>query len=196
MKQNRAHRDLAAQPPGSASPTRRLPGPKRKFNTISQLVQTRLKENDGKVFSSEELIKLLFMNQKTHIPKSHLVKRGLIVSMGSNLWQIKISPPHKVPMDLDPLWKRPMLAGEKLSTTRSYARGRPGDVFDAFGHTWEIISICRFPLWAVSKLFYKVEGCSSPWEFRKLWNKFHPEKPYKRNQKVYVHLFILAKEGS
>lgn len=166
------------------------------IKSITPVMQTRLRENDGKVFTSEELKKLLFLEPLTHLSGSRFSKAGLIVSVGHNQWQVKFAPPHKVSLALDKHWRPQMLAGEKLCTTRSYIRGRLGDQFNAFGQTWEIIAVCRFPLGVVSELFYKLEGCRSPWEFRRLWNKFHPEKPYNRYQKVYVHLFMLGKEGS
>lgn len=82
-----------------------------------------------------------------------------------------------------------MLSGQKTHTARTRRYGVPGDTFQAFGVTFELIEIRRVTLSVVAYLYYYYEGFDSPQDFIRCWNILHPIKRYRPYTHVYLHQF-------
>ena len=95
----------------------------------------------------------------------------------------------KVGIPFQVRWRDRMLSGWKTCTSRTRKYGAPGDTFDAFGVTFEIIDVEQAELIYVAVGLHKKEGCSTPWEFKEVWKELHPRKGWDDSQKVWVHLF-------
>lgn len=87
-----------------------------------------------------------------------------------------------------------MLAGKKSATSRTKCYGYPGDWFEAFGRTFILTDVCRLPLDVIAYDHYLEEGFDRPEDFIKCWEKLHPRKGYKPEQKVYFHTFKLQSD--
>ena len=86
-------------------------------------------------------------------------------------------------------WRDAMLENRKVCTGRSRRYGKPGDIFQAFGVDFELLTIARMPLKDVSADLFKQEGCGSPGEFERIWAELHPRKGFVPGQIVYIHWF-------
>lgn len=93
-----------------------------------------------------------------------------------------------VKIPFKPRFKAPLLGGTKVYTSRSKVMGREGDTFEAFGATFEIISVKDVPLFEVAAL-WKEEGCTSREDFINVWNEIHPVRRYQDNDRTYLHHF-------
>jgi hypothetical protein len=71
-------------------------------------------------------------------------------------------------------WRKPMLAGAKLATTRHQRHGDRGDRFTAFGVEWEIDSETPMSLFSVAERCFPMEGCHSSAEFLEAWHESYP----------------------
>lgn len=87
-----------------------------------------------------------------------------------------------------PFFKEPMLSGVKVCTARTKRMGEPGDTFEAFGATFEILSINEVRLYEVASL-WKDEGCASEEHFKEVWRSIHPRVGYDDHQIVKLHRF-------
>jgi hypothetical protein len=83
----------------------------------------------------------------------------------------------------------PMLAGKKTCTSRNSKLGERGDIFPAFGATFEIIAVKRLGLFYVSHHLYRYEGFNTPEEFIDCWNRIHPRAQFDPLRQVYTHFF-------
>lgn len=86
-------------------------------------------------------------------------------------------------------WKEKMLHGNKCCTSRTKKYGNTGDTFTAFGAKWLLNIVRKNTLWHVANKMFALEGCGSPEEFIKVWNKLHPRKGYNPDQLVWVYIF-------
>jgi len=86
-------------------------------------------------------------------------------------------------------FKDALLNGVKTCTSRNRFYGVTGDTFEAFGTEFGITVVDNMILRDIAALLYKQEGCESPEEFEKVWNKIHPRKGFVWNQEVYVYHF-------
>ena len=93
----------------------------------------------------------------------------------------------KVKLPFYPRFKEPLLSGVKIWTARSRAYGKKGDIFEAFGATFEIEQIALMPLEKIAEN-WKKEGCNSYHDFMTLWLKIHyrVELDYQRCYKVHI----------
>lgn len=85
-------------------------------------------------------------------------------------------------------FKEPMLNGTKIMTTRSKRYGWKGDVFDAFGATFQIEEIYIAALSWITKYRWREEGCSSEQDFMDVWKSIHHKLNDPRSQ-WHVHRF-------
>lgn len=98
----------------------------------------------------------------------------------------------QISIPFKPDFKEPMLAGVKVCTARSKKMGEPGDHFEAFGVTFELLAVTDMDLYEVS-LLWKEEGCRSREHFIEVWNGIHPRVGYSDYQRVYLHRFKRVK---
>ena len=82
-----------------------------------------------------------------------------------------------------------ILSGQKTATTRPKKYGNGGDLFSAFGHSFQLTKVDKVYLGDVCSVFYKQEGFNSQSEFVECWNKLHPRKNYHYDTPVYLHQF-------
>lgn len=88
-----------------------------------------------------------------------------------------------------PEFKERMLNNQKTATTRTKKYGNCGDLFSAFGSSFQLTKVDRVYLQDVASTFYKQEGFNSQQEFCDIWIKIHPRKGYQFDQKVWLHQF-------
>lgn len=90
-----------------------------------------------------------------------------------------------------PEFEKDIESKNKTATSRTKKYGKPGDHFKAFSMLMELTHVVRVPLFVVAKYFYREEGCKSPDEFKKVWNKIHPRKKYEDDpgRMVSLHLW-------
>lgn len=94
----------------------------------------------------------------------------------------------KIHLPFLPMFGPAMLADIKICTARTSRKGKPGDTFDAFGATFELLSVEDVALCEVRSL-WREEGCRSPEHFQAVWNGIHPRTGYQPTQRVYLHRF-------
>jgi len=94
----------------------------------------------------------------------------------------------KVKIPFKERFKEPMLKGTKIFTSRTKRCGQNGDVFEAFGHEFEIVDTSYVRLETVSD-FWEEEGCESKEDFIEVWKQIHPRKGFVPEQRVFVHQF-------
>ena len=82
-----------------------------------------------------------------------------------------------------------MLAGVKTATTRNKKYGNGGDLFSAFGHSFQLTKVNKVYLQDVCSTYYIQEGFKSQPEFIDCWKKLHPRKGYVPEQEVWLHEF-------
>ena len=91
-----------------------------------------------------------------------------------------------------PFWrqfKEPMLRGQKTWTSRTKKYGKVGDIFEAFGSTFELKEVTQMLLSKVAINHFVEEGFESFLDFVDCWEKLHYLKGYVPEQKVWVHVF-------
>lgn len=98
----------------------------------------------------------------------------------------------KITIPFLPEWKDKMLAGIKTHTCRSEAYGQPGDRFQIFGATFELIAVWQTTLADVAMHYYKQEGCDSPEDYIAVWNKIHKRRGYVATDIKWLHKFKLV----
>ena len=91
-------------------------------------------------------------------------------------------------------WSRRKLRERKKGgTSRTRRYGDPNDGFDVKlnGETrrYYINCVDHLPLSTVARVYYKVEGCKSPDEFKRVWVEIHPKKGFVGSQMVWFHSF-------
>jgi len=82
-----------------------------------------------------------------------------------------------------------MLSGQKIATTRTKKYGNGGDLFFAFGHSFQLRKVDKVYLGDVCSVFYRQEGFNNQSEFIECWNKLHPRKKYHFSTIVWLHQF-------
>ena len=82
-----------------------------------------------------------------------------------------------------------MLAGVKTATTRNKKYGNGGDLFCAFGRSFQLTKVIKAYLSGIVYSSYKEEGFKSQLEFIECWKKLHPRKGYVPEQEVWYHEF-------
>jgi hypothetical protein len=87
-----------------------------------------------------------------------------------------------------PAFKEALLNGVKTCTARTSRKGKPGDLFTAFGVTFQLRSVERVPLHVVADFWYQ-EGCRDREHFLEVWKEIHPGVGYRPKQLVYLHQF-------
>ena len=85
-------------------------------------------------------------------------------------------------------FREPLLNGTKVYTSRTKRMGKVGDTFQAFGATFEILSVEDVALHEVARL-WKEEGCASEEEFKQVWREIHPRVGYNEYNRVFLHHF-------
>ena len=88
----------------------------------------------------------------------------------------------------DPSSRDGLLSGQQTSTTRRRIIGPAGTRFMAFGHTFEVVSVCRILLCTVAERHYRHEGYATREEFRLAWAARHPRRGWQPGQLVYHHV--------
>ena len=81
-----------------------------------------------------------------------------------------------------------MLSGAKTATSRTEKYGNGGDIFMAFGHSFQLTKVNKVYLGDVATTFYKEEGFNNPGEFRDCWKRLHPKRN-RYDQPVWLHQF-------
>lgn len=89
-------------------------------------------------------------------------------------------------------FKEPMLNGRKTWTSRSKRYGKVEDEFDAFGKTFVIEGQFKAGLRYIAEHWDK-EGCNNKEEFLALFQKIHPRKPIKPDDKYWIHIFRMKR---
>ena len=100
----------------------------------------------------------------------------------------------RVSIPFQPEFETAMLSGWKRCTTRTKKYGREGDIFEAFGQNFRLVSVYELPLSAVLA-FYNQEGFKSPEAFIACWERLHPRKKWQPDQKVWIHWFERIPKG-
>lgn len=93
-----------------------------------------------------------------------------------------------VKIQFKPYFKEPLLAGVKVCTARTKRMGEPGDTFEAFSATFEIVSVEEVRLYEVASL-WREEGCTSEEHFKQVWREIHPVVGYGAYNLVKLHRF-------
>ena len=88
-----------------------------------------------------------------------------------------------------PEFEERILSGQKIATTRTKKYGNAGDLFAAFGHSFQLTKVNRIYLGVVRSEFYKQEGFVNQSEFVECWNQLHPRKKYHSSNIVWLHQF-------
>ena len=91
-------------------------------------------------------------------------------------------------------FKKPLLNGDKIATSRTKSYGKRGDTFTIFGATFKLVAVIPMQLSYVSTYFHKVEGFETPQGFIDIWKRIHPRAGYRPQQQVFFHLFIRLSE--
>ena len=94
----------------------------------------------------------------------------------------------RVSIPFRPAFKEALLSGVKTCTARTSKKGKPGDLFTAFGAVFQLMSVERVPLHEVADFWYQ-EGCTDRNHFIAVWNEIHPRVGYRPKQLVYLHQF-------
>lgn len=81
-----------------------------------------------------------------------------------------------------------MLSGQKTATTRTKKYGNGGDLFPAFGHSFQLTKVDKVYLGDVASTFYMQEGFSTQSEFRECWRRLHPKRN-RYDMVVWLHQF-------
>ncbi|MEO7397018.1 MAG: hypothetical protein ABIW84_00485, partial [Ilumatobacteraceae bacterium] len=83
-------------------------------------------------------------------------------------------------------------AGLKHYTLRTKAYGKAYDVVDSDAGPLHLLEVRRERLDWVQQNLWKEEGCSSPEEFRAVWESIHPYKGWTPNEEFFLHRFERA----
>jgi len=94
-----------------------------------------------------------------------------------------------IAIPFQPEFRYKLLIGEKIATTRTHKYGNGGDLFSAFGHSFQLTKVDKVYLGDVASVFYKQEGCNSMSDFIDVWNRIHPRKHYRFDTVVWLHQF-------
>jgi len=90
-------------------------------------------------------------------------------------------------------FKHTMLTGKKTATSRTRRYGNPGDRFQIFGETFELIGVNRKMLGDVAKQYFREEGFLTPEEFLECWGSIHPRAKFDLTLPVWLHQFRIIK---
>ena len=88
-----------------------------------------------------------------------------------------------------------MLTGKKIATTHTKKYGNGGDLFCAFGHSFQLTKVNKVYLQDVCSIYYTQEGFNSQPEFIDCWKKLHPRSGYQPEKEVWLHEFKRIEEG-
>jgi hypothetical protein len=88
------------------------------------------------------------------------------------------------------------IEGRKVATTRSERKGEIGDTFSLddprpyfFNRsTFRLIEIMAVDLETVKNLYFRLEGCSSPEEFERVWRALH-RGHFTTGKLYFMHIF-------
>jgi len=80
-----------------------------------------------------------------------------------------------------------ILEGTKTMTCRSERMGEAGDLFKVCGQRFVLTQVFRAILQYVVTDAYIQEGCESPGDLIRVWEKIHPIKGYEPNTIVWAH---------
>ena len=97
--------------------------------------------------------------------------------------------PNEIDLPFRPYFEEPMLKDIKILTCRTSPKGRPGDVFRAFGAWFELLAVFRIHLGVIATDCFRQEGCASYQEFIERWKSIHPRTGFDPQQVVWAHLF-------
>ena len=84
-------------------------------------------------------------------------------------------------------FKEPMLKGTKVMTSRRKKYGDVGDIFEAFGTTFQIVEVGRLRLGDIASCWNE-EGMESLEDFVKTWTQIHPHN-YDMEERFYYFKF-------
>jgi len=101
----------------------------------------------------------------------------------------------KVHIPFKQRFREALLNDTKTLTSRTKRYGKKGDLFEAFGGLFLIISVDKMKLKQVAKL-WREEGCNSQEDFINVWKQIHPRKGFDPEQEVFVHKFMQLKQLS
>jgi len=94
-----------------------------------------------------------------------------------------------IPLLFSERMQQAILSGHKCCTTRRTRKGDPGDWFTIDGETFRILDICPMHLWRVRDLFFLLEGCTSKYDFERLWRSLHGGV-FEEYDICWVHFFV------
>lgn len=94
-----------------------------------------------------------------------------------------------------PVWEPAMLDGTKTHTCRSKRYGAPGDRFQTFGATFELVTVRKVRLDLVRDSYWREEGCRSPEHFVEVWAGLHPGRGFVPTDQRWLHEFKLVPDG-
>ena len=80
-----------------------------------------------------------------------------------------------------------ILANIKTMTCRSKRMGQVGDIFKVGEDWYELTHVFRVVLAYVVSDAYVQEGCESPGDLIRIWEKIHPKSGYEPDRIVWAH---------
>lgn len=95
-------------------------------------------------------------------------------------------------------FRRDIVTGQKIMTTRTKKYGEVGDYFwvDDGSYRTKIVllAVFRIRLFHVAYHFYRAEGLRTPEDFITVWNQIHPKRNYVVDEQnnFFVHVFSPA----
>lgn len=96
-----------------------------------------------------------------------------------------------------PRFKKCMLDGTKTVTSRLMQCGRKGDIFNAFGVTFELTTEPHLEsLEFILQNLLRKEGFKSESKFIEFWNETYTQKNFEPKEQVYVHEFVKSARQS
>ena len=92
-------------------------------------------------------------------------------------------------------FRRSMLDGTKLSAVLPEPWAAVGAHFAAFGCEFIIVDVRETSLGLAAACLYRSEGFETREDFIESWSERYPNRGYRPDHHVYVHLFVKARPG-
>jgi uncharacterized protein YqfB (UPF0267 family) len=84
-------------------------------------------------------------------------------------------------------FRQPMIQDRKTWTSRTKRYGQAGDVFEVFGHEFEIVRVERRTVDDIMD-HWQEEGCGSREDAQEVWSRLHPRR-HDPEQRMFTHVF-------
>lgn len=97
--------------------------------------------------------------------------------------------PKQISIPFMAAFRGPMRQDIKTKTSRTTIYGYPGDWFNQWGETFQIVALERWSLAYIAEKWWKQEGARNEEEFRQIWRSIHVKAGWNPAQLVYVHTF-------